>query len=72
MDNTTVLTELDSDKLTDMKTVGAIPMVALRGKVILPSVTTSFDVGREKSLRALSAALAGDEDALLRPRLIRR
>ena len=65
MDNTTVLTELDSDKLTDMKTVGAIPMVALRGKVILPSVTTSFDVGREKSLRALSAALAGDEDALL-------
>ena len=40
-------------------------MVALRGKVILPSVTTSFDVGREKSLRALSAALAGDEDALL-------
>ena len=26
--------------------VRTIPMVALRGKVILPSVATSFDVGR--------------------------
>ncbi len=34
-----------------------LPMVALRGKVVLPNVFTSFDVGRIKSLGAINAAV---------------
>lgn len=34
-----------------------LPMIALRGKVILPNVCTSFDVGRIKSLAAVNAAV---------------
>lgn len=41
----------------------SMPMVALRGKVILPNVTTTFDVGRLKSLAAVNAAV--DEQSLL-------
>lgn len=65
MDNNTLLTEVNSDNLTTATNPNSMPMVALRGKVILPSVTTTFDVGREKSLRALDAALAHEDDALL-------
>ena len=61
MDNNTLLTEVNSDNLTTATNPNAMPMVALRGKVILPSVTTTFDVGREKSLRALDAALAHED-----------
>lgn len=34
-----------------------LPMIALRGKVILPNVYTSFDVGRIRSLAAVNAAV---------------
>ena len=34
----------------------SIPMVAMKGLVIFPNVATSFNVGRTKSLAALSAA----------------
>lgn len=34
-----------------------LPMIALRGKVILPNVYTSFDVGRIKSFAAVNAAV---------------
>lgn len=34
-----------------------LPMIALRGKVILPNVYISFDVGRIKSLAAVNAAV---------------
>ncbi len=34
-----------------------LPMIALRGKVILPNVYTSFDVGRIKSLAAVNVAV---------------
>ena len=42
------------------KAVREMPMVALRGKVILPNVFTSFDVGRIKSLSAVTAAIESD------------
>lgn len=41
--------------------IKTIPMVALRGKVILPNVFTSFDVGRLKSLAAINASVDTDE-----------
>ncbi|MBR1868280.1 MAG: endopeptidase La [Clostridia bacterium] len=34
-----------------------LPMVALRGKVLLPNVATTFDVGRVKSLSAINVAV---------------
>ncbi len=37
-----------------------LPTMALRGLVIFPGVTVSFDVVREKSKKALDAAMAGD------------
>ncbi len=35
----------------------ALPMVALRGLVIFPEMTMHFDVGRQKSVRAIKAAM---------------
>lgn len=34
-----------------------MPMIALRDKVVLPNVSTNFDVGREKSLKAVRAVV---------------
>ena len=42
----------------------SMPMVALRGKVLLPSVATTFDVGRIKSLSAINAAVDGASSLL--------
>lgn len=38
-----------------------IPMIALKGLVMFPDVTTSFDVGRTKSLLSLGDATSGDK-----------
>ena len=65
MENTTQLTKNVSENLIKTETPEAIPMVALRGKVILPNISTSFDVGREKSLRAIDKALSDEKDAIL-------
>lgn len=37
-----------------------MPVLAMRGVVIFPNMTLSFDVGRAKSMAALKAATAGD------------
>ncbi len=37
-----------------------LPMVPLRGSVIFPETAVHFDVGREKSIQAMNAALEGD------------
>ena len=42
-----------------------MPTVALRGLVVFPSMQVHFDVGREKSIDALKAALAGDRKIFL-------
>ena len=38
----------------------SLPLVALRGRVIFPSATVSFDVGRLSSLTAVKSATDGD------------
>ena len=40
----------------EIKALGAIPMIAMKGKVVFPNVYTTFDVGRAKSLAALNYA----------------
>lgn len=42
-----------------------LPMMAMRGIVIFPYMITHFDVGRPKSIRALEAAMAGDQTIFL-------
>lgn len=42
-----------------------MPIVALRGLVVFPGMQVHFDVGREKSIDALKAALAGDRKIFL-------
>ena len=42
-----------------------IPLLPLRDVVIFPSVVTPLFVGREKSIAALQAAMAGDKQIML-------
>ena len=58
----TSIVDVDFSKLND--NVKKIPMVALRGKVILPNVITTFDVGRIISLNAVNAAVDSQESLI--------
>ena len=42
-----------------------MPTVALRGLVVFPGMSISFDVGREKSIDAVKAAMADDREIFL-------
>ncbi len=41
--------------------VSTLPLLALRGLVIFPQTSMTFDVGREKSIAALQEAMAADQ-----------
>ncbi|MBR2337236.1 MAG: endopeptidase La [Clostridia bacterium] len=57
----TSITDIDFSELENVK---RMPMVALRGKVVLPNVFTSFDVGRIKSLNAVNSAIDSKESLI--------
>ena len=57
----TSITDIDFSELENVK---KMPMVALRGKVVLPNVFTSFDVGRIKSLNAVNSAIDSKESLI--------
>ncbi|MCP1108700.1 endopeptidase La [Ohessyouella blattaphilus] len=42
-----------------------LPMIPLRGMVILPEMVTHFDVSRERSLKALEEAMQGEQKVFL-------
>lgn len=42
-----------------------LPLVALRGMVLLPGMVAHFDVSREKSIRAIEKAMQADEKVFL-------
>lgn len=46
---------------------GQMPVLALRGMVVFPDQTVHFDIGREKSIRALEAAMKADQRIVLVP-----
>ncbi len=50
------------DKLKDYK---VMPTVALRGLVIFPGMTLNFDVGRQRSIDAIKAAMADEREIFL-------
>ncbi len=41
--------------------VSTLPLLALRGLVVFPQTSVTFDVGREKSIAALQEAMAADQ-----------
>ena len=46
---------------------GELPLLALRGLTVFPEQTVHFDIGRPKSVRALEAAMKGNQLLLLVP-----
>ena len=46
---------------------GKLPILALRGLAVFPDQTVHFDVGRQKSILALDAAMKSDQTLLLIP-----
>ena len=53
-ENLTAPGEIPASIISESENV--LPMVAMKGLVIFPNIATSFNVGRTKSLAALSAA----------------
>jgi len=53
----------NQDGIEKMKKI--LPLVPLRDMVLFPSITTSVFVGREKSIKALSEAMAADKRIFL-------
>ncbi len=49
-------------RLIDMKENKRVPLVAMRGKVILPGKTDHFEISRKKSMAAVEAAMLRNED----------
>ena len=46
-----------------------LPVIALRGLAAFPGVTMHFDVGRDKSLRAIEKAMKSNQKLFLLPQL---
>ena len=52
-------------RLIDMRENKRVPLVAMRGKVILPGKTDHFEISRKKSMAAVEAAMLRNEDVFL-------
>ena len=53
--------------MREMITSGVMPVIALRGLAVFPDQTIHFEVGREKSVMALDAAMKKDQMLMLVP-----
>ena len=53
--------------MTETMYAGKMPILALRGLCVFPEQTVHFEVGRDKSVKALEAAMRGDQTLLLIP-----
>ena len=53
--------------MSELFTVGRMPILALRGLAVFPDQTIHFEVGRMKSVLALEEAMKGDQTLLLIP-----
>ena len=49
-----------------------IPVVALRGMTLLPSMITHFDISREKSVKAVETAMLRDQKLVVVTRNLRK
>ena len=53
--------------MSEASYAGTLPILALRGLAVFPDQTIHFDVGRQKSILALEAAMKKDQTLLLIP-----
>lgn len=53
--------------MTEILHSGKMPVVALRGLAVFPDQLTHFDVGRQKSIRAIEQAMKGEQTVMLVP-----
>ena len=53
--------------MSELITMGELPIIALRGLAVFPDQTIHFEVGRVKSVRALDEAMKKDQNLLLIP-----
>ena len=53
--------------MTETIYAGKMPVLALRGLAVFPDQTVHFDVGRQKSIKALEAAMKQDQTIFLIP-----
>ena len=53
--------------MSELITIGKLPVLALRGLAVFPDQTVHFEVGRAKSVLALEEAMKGDQTLLLIP-----
>lgn len=51
--------------MPNQPTTETLPLIPTRGLVVFPYMMVHFDIGREKSARALEAAMAGDQNVFL-------
>ena len=56
-------------KVEDKSEYIQMPAIALRGLVLFPENLISFDVGRDKSIKAIDAAMKGDRQIYLVPQM---
>lgn len=55
----------ESKTMTHIPSSERMPILALRGLTVFPGMTLHFDVGREKSVRAIEKAMSGDQQIFL-------
>jgi len=53
------------DILNELKNYKVMPAVALRGLVVFPDMSLTFDVGRERSVNAIKSAMADNREIFL-------
>ena len=53
--------------MSEVLVSGKLPILALRGLTVFPDQTVHFDVAREKSIKALEAAMERDQLIFLVP-----
>ena len=65
MYNVNIYTNIGVDFLNKASEYRVMPTVALRGLVVFPGMGITFDVGRTRSLHAIKAAMADDQQIFL-------
>ena len=56
-----IIDTMEIDEIMEEETKIVYPCIALRGVSIFPNTVTHFDIGREKSIRALEKAMSKDK-----------
>ncbi len=65
--STTPFVAKEGESMSEKLYSGKLSILALRGLTVFPDQTVHFDIGRPKSVKALDAAMRGDQHIMLIP-----